>query len=172
MKRSRLVFLLLSVALLVPIISGSLSRAATDETAGKDSLSKNLSVFSEVLSLIRRAYVEETSMEELLAGALDGSSDALDQMATYIPLSGVDHYREVRQIGSQHSGLTVAKDRGIAFVVAVEPASPGSEARLERGDILAKVDDVSTRRMPLWRLQSALAGEPGTELLLEVLRRG
>jgi carboxyl-terminal processing protease len=111
-------------------------------------------------------------MEELLAGALDGSSDALDQMATYIPLSGVDHYREVRQIGSQHSGLTVAKDRGIAFVVAVEPASPGSEAGLERGDILAKVDDVSTRRMPLWRLQSALAGEPGTELLLEVLRRG
>jgi len=172
MKRSRLVFLLLSVALLVPIISGSLSRAATDESAGKDSLSKNLSVFSEVLSLIRRAYVEETSMEELLAGALDGSSDALDQMATYIPLSGVDHYREVRQIGSQHSGLTVAKDRGIAFVVAVDPASPGSEAGLERGDILAKVDDVSTRRMPLWRLQSALAGEPGTELLLEVLRRG
>lgn len=172
MKRSRLAFLLLSVALLVPIISGSLMRAATDETSGTDSLSKNLSVFSEVLSLIRRAYVEETSMEDLLAGALDGSSDALDPMATYIPLNGVERYREVRRIGSQHSGLTVAKDRGIAFVVAVGSGSPGAEAGLEQGDILAKVDDVSTRRMPLWRLQSALAGEPGTELSLEVLRRG
>lgn len=172
MKKSRLVFLLLSIALLLPVISGSLSRASTDEKASSDSLSKNLSVFSEVLSLIRRAYVEETSMEELLAGALDGSSDALDPMATYVPVADVERYREVRRIGRQHSGLTVAKDRGIAFVVAVDPDSPGTEAGLEQGDILAKIDDLSTRRLPLWRLQSALAGEPGTKLALEVLRRG
>jgi len=172
MKNSRLVFLLVSVALLVPVISGSLSRASTDEASVNDSLSKNLSVFSEVLSLIRRAYVEETSMEELLAGALDGSSDALDPMATFIPANAVEHYREVRQIGRLHSGLTVAKDRGIAFVVAVDPESPGSAAGLEQGDIIAKIDDLSTRRLPLWRLQAALAGELGTELLLEVLRRG
>lgn len=172
MKRSRLAFLLLSVALLLPVISGSLSRASTDEAAGKDSLSKNLSVFSEVLSLIRRAYVEETSMEELLNGALDGSADALDQMATFVPVADVGHYRDVRSIGRHHSGLTVAKDRGIAFVVAVDPDSPGFEAELEQGDILAKIDDVSTRRMPLWRLQSILAGDPETEMSLEVLRRG
>ena len=103
MKSTRLVFLLLSIALLLPVISGSLSRAATEDQPAQDSLSKNLSVFSEVLSLIRRAYVEETSMEELLAGALDGSSDALDQMATYVPLSDVERYREVRKIGRQHS---------------------------------------------------------------------
>ena len=172
MKTSRLVFLLLSVALLLPVISGSLSRASTDEKASSDSLSKNLSVFSEVLSLIRRAYVEETSMEELLAGALDGSADALDPMATYVPLADVERYRAVRQIGRQHSGLTVARDRGISFVVAVDPGSPGSAAGLEQGDILAKIDDLSTRRLPLWRLQSILAGEVGSELALEVLRRG
>lgn len=172
MKTSRLVFLLLSIALLLPVITGSLSRASTEEKVAQDSLSKNLSVFSEVLSLIRRAYVEETSMEELLAGALDGSSDALDQMATFVPLTDVERYREVRRIGRSHSGLIVAKDRGIAFVVAVDPSSPGAESGLEQGDILAQVDDQSTRPMPLWQLQSILAGEPGTELALEVLRRG
>jgi carboxyl-terminal processing protease len=172
MKTSRMVFLLFSVALLLPVISGSLSRASTEERGSSDSLSKNLSVFSEVLSLIRRAYVEETSMEELLEGALDGSSDALDPMATYVPVANVEHYREVRRIGRQHSGLTVAKDRGIVFVVAVDADSPGAEAGLKQGDILAKIDDLSTRRMPLWRVQSALAAEPGTDLALEVLRRG
>ena len=111
-------------------------------------------------------------MEELLAGALDGSSDARDPMATYVPLADVERYREVRRIGRQHSGLTVAKDRGIAFVVAVDADSPGAEAGLEQGDILAQVDGRSTRPMPLWRLQSMLAGETGTELALEVLRRG
>lgn len=172
MKKSRLGFLLLSVLLLTPIIAGTLSRAATDDAGDGDSLSKNLSVFSEVLSLIRRAYVDETSMEDLLTGALDGSTDALDPLATFVPAGSVDRYREVREIGRRHSGLIVAKDRGFSFVLSVDPGSPGAEAGLEHGDILAKIDDISTRRLPLWELQSILAGEPGTEMLLEILRRG
>ncbi len=172
MKKSRLGFLLVSVLLLTPIVAGTLSRAATEDAGGADSLSKNLSVFSEVLSLIRRAYVDETSMEELLAGALDGSTDALDPLATFVPAGSVDRYREVLKVGRQHSGLIVGKDRGFSFVLTVDPGSPGAAAGLEQGDILAKIDDLSTRRLPLWKLQSLLAAEPGTEMLLEVMRRG
>lgn len=172
MSKGRLVFLLLSVAVLLPIVSGSLSRAATDEKSGEDSLSKHLSIFSEVLSLIQRAYVEETSIDDLLSGALDGTTDALDPMATFVPASQVDPYRKVREIGSSYSGLTVAKERGITFVVAVDRGSPGETAGLEQGDIIAQVNDRSTRRLPLWQLQSIFTQEPGTEIQLEVLRRG
>jgi len=172
MTKGRLAFLLLSVAVLLPIVSGSLSRAATEEDSDEESLSKHLSVFSEVLSLIRRTYVEETSMDELLSGALDGTTDALDPMATFVPASQVDPYREVRKIGSRHSGLTVAKERGITFVVAVDPNSPGETAGLEQGDIIAKFNERSSRRLPLWQVQTILAAEPGTELELEVIRRG
>lgn len=172
MSKSRVLFVLLSLAVLVPVISGSLGRAATEERVSEDSLSKHLAVFSEVLSLIRRAYVEESSMEDLLRGALNGSIDALDPLATYVPAESVEAYRQVRQVGSRHSGLTLAKERGIAFVVAVDPDSPGAEAGLEPGDIIAKIDELSTRRMPLWSLQSAFAGQPGTRLELEILRRG
>ena len=172
MNKSRVGFLLLSILLLIPIITGTLTRASTDDTESSDSLSKNLSVFSEVLSLIRRAYVDETSMEDLLAGALDGSTDALDPLATFIPASSVDSYREVLKVGRRHSGLVVAKDRGFSFVLSVDPDSPGDVAGLEQGDILAKIDDLSTRRLPLWELQAILAGEPGTEMALEVMRRG
>ena len=35
-----------------------------------------------------------------------------------------------------------------------------------------KIDGLSTRRMPLWQIQSALAGEAGTQLAIEVMRRG
>jgi carboxyl-terminal processing protease len=111
-------------------------------------------------------------MDELLAGALDGTTDALDPMATFVPAPQVDPYREVRKIGPRHSGLTVAKERGITFVVAVDRNSPGEAAGLEQGDIIAKFNDRSTRRLPLWQLQTILAQEPGTELQLEVIRRG
>lgn len=172
MSKSRLLFFLLSLAVLLPVISVSLTAAATQRDDDDDSLSKHLSVFSEVLSLVRRAYVEETSVEDLLAGALDGSTDALDPMSTFVPAGSVAEYREARQIGRRHSGMVVAKERGIAFVLSVDVDSPAERAELEHGDIIAQIEGVSARRMPLWRLQMLLAGEPGTELELEILRRG
>lgn len=172
MNRSRFLFFLLSLAVLLPVISGTLSRASTDQPADDDALSKHLSVFSEVMSLIRRAYVEETSIDELLAGALDGATDALDPLSTFVPADQIDAYERVREIGRSHSGLTVGKERGIAFVIAVDAGSPGQEAGLREGDILAEIDGRSTRGIPLWELQSVLAREPGTELGLEILRRG
>jgi len=172
MNRSRFLFFLLSLAVLLPVISGTLSRAATDQPADDDALSKHLSVFSEVMSLIRRAYVEETSIDELLAGALDGATDALNPLSTFVPADAIDDFEGVRGIGPAHSGLTVGKERGIAFVIAVDSASPGADAGLQQGDILAEIDGRSTRGIPLWELQSVLAQEPGTELNLEILRRG
>ena len=172
MSRSRFLFFLLSLAVLLPVISGTLSRAATDQPADDDALSKHLSVFSEVMSLIRRAYVEETSIDELLVGALDGATDALDPLSTFVPADDLGAYEKVREIGRDHSGLTVGKERGIAFVIAVDKGSPGAVAGLHEGDILAEIDGRSTRGIPLWELQSVLAQEPGTELNLEILRRG
>ena len=60
----------------------------------------------------------------------------------------------------------------MAYVLAVAEGSPGATIGLERGDALAQIDGRSTRSMPLWQIQTALAGEPGTELELEVIRRG
>lgn len=172
MSKSRLIFFIVSLLVLAPIVTGSISGAATDREEGEDSLSKQLSVFSEVLSLIRRAYVEETGTEVLLAGALNGATDALDPLATYVPAADVERYQVARGIGTRRSGVTVAKERGIAFVVAVEGSSPGAEAELERGDVLTSIDGRSTRGLPLWEIQSILAGEPGTEIEVETLRRG
>ncbi len=172
MNRSRLIFVLLSVVCLLPIVGGSLSRAATDQDAGADSLSKQLSVFSEVLTLIRRAYVEEPSIEQLLAGALDGSTDALDPMSTFVPAEEVEGYRRTSEVGSRRSGVILTKQRGIAYVVSVEAGSPGQLAGLKQGDLLASIDGESTRTTPLWKLQTRLAGAPGSRIEIEVLRRG
>lgn len=172
MSKSRLIFFFVSLAVLAPIVTGSISGAATDGQEGEDSLSKQLSVFSEVLSLIRRAYVEETGMEALLSGALDGATDALDPLATYVPADAVETFEAARSIGPRRSGLLVAKERGIAFVLAVEAGSPADEADLDRADVLTSIGGRSTRNLPLWEIQSTLAGEPGTEISMETLRRG
>ena len=171
MSRGRILFVLLSLSL-VAVLASSGVRGARAEDGDEDSLYKQLSVFSEVLHLIRRAYVEEVAPEMLLAAALDGAADALDPLSTFVPSESLATYAAARRIGAGHSGLTVIKQRGITQVVAVAAGSPGEAAGVEGRDALVKLDGESTRRMPLWRIQSILAGKPGTRVAIEVMRRG
>ncbi|MBW2278763.1 MAG: hypothetical protein JRF63_14825, partial [Deltaproteobacteria bacterium] len=126
MNRSRLSFLLLSLLVMVPVVTGTL--LARSDSEGDDSLFKYLSVFQDVLRMVRQAYVEEVSVETLMDGALDGATDALDPFSTFVPAESVEAYRGVMELGSTRSGLQVAKDRGIAYVVSVAAGSPAALA--------------------------------------------
>lgn len=172
MTRSRFAFFLVSSLLVLPILAGSLLGAAVDDHAvpGEDSLYKYLSVFTEVLGLVDQTYVEETRTDTLLAAALDGATDALDPLAVYVPRDGVSSYLEARSVGSDHSGLHVVRERGMLYALAIDAGSPAEEAGIQPGDLVGEIDGRSTRVLPMWRIQRILAGLPGTELDLKLVR--
>ncbi len=174
MNRSRILFFLVSAVLVFPLLAATLVRAADDKQVkpGDDSFYKYLSVFSETLGLVRQAYVDEPDMNTLMANALDGTTDALDPFSLYVPASAISTYNQAASVGRRYSGLTLLKERGIAYVVAVEKGSPGGLAKVRPGDVIAKINDRSTRVMPLWEMQQALTDKPGTKINLEVIRLG
>ena len=174
MNRSRIFFFILSAILVFPLLAATLLRAADTNPAGTedDSLYKYLSVFSEALGLVRQAYVDEPDMDVLMAGALDGTTDALDPFSIYVPASEITDYMRASTVGKRHTGLTLLKERGIAYVVGVEKGSPADVAGIKAGDIVAKVANRSTRTMPLWEIQELLAGQPGSKLPMELIRVG
>lgn len=174
MSRSRIFFFLLSAILVFPLLAATLLRAAdtSQAQAEDDSLYKYLSVFSETLGLVRQAYVDQPDMDTLMAGALDGTTDALDPFSLYVPATHVSGFLQAQSVGKRYSGLTLLKERGIAYVVAVEKGSPAGEAGVKPGDIVAKVNDRSTRTMPLWEIQELLAEKPGTKIAMELIRVG
>jgi len=172
MNRSRIAFLVLSAALVMPILAGTLLRAAGEKTPEEDSFYKYLSVFSEVLGLVRQAYVDEPDSRALMSGALDGTTDALDPFSLYVPGDQLASYQQAQTVGRRYSGLALLKERGVAYVVAVEKGSPAAQANVRVGDIVAKIDNRSTRLMPLWEMQELLARQPGTHVPLEMIRVG
>ncbi|HYO13878.1 MAG TPA: S41 family peptidase [Thermoanaerobaculia bacterium] len=173
MSRSRIAFFLVSALLVFPMLAGTLLRAADkQQTPEDDSFYKYLAVFSEALGLVRQAYVDDPDMDLLMSGALDGTTDALDPFSIYVPAEHVAGYMEARAVGRRHSGLTLLKERGIAYVVAVEKGSPASEAGVKAGDIVSEMDGRSTRLMPLWEIQEILAKKAGTKVSMELIRLG
>ncbi|MFL6196163.1 MAG: S41 family peptidase [Thermoanaerobaculia bacterium] len=174
MNRSRIFFFLLSAVLVFPLLAATLVRAADTGQAkpDDDSLYKYLAVFSETLGLVRQAYVDEPDMNTLMAGALDGTTDALDPFSLYVPASQLSGYLQASSVGQRYSGVTLLKERGIAYVVAVEKGSPAAQVGIKPGDIIAKINDRSTRLMPLWEMQEAFAAKPGTKVPMELIRVG
>lgn len=173
MNRSRALFFLASSLLVLFIVGGSLLGAsAGDEDERGDSLYKYLSVFTEALSLVQQAYVEDVDLETLMAGALDSTTEALDPFSLYLPAGEVERYLKAREIGTRLSGVLLLKERGIAFVASVEPGSPGAEAEIQVGDIVSEINDKSTRKMPLWEIQETLGAEPGTQVKLDMIQQG
>jgi carboxyl-terminal processing protease len=75
-------------------------------------------------------------------------------------------------VGRRYSGLTLLKERGIAYVVAVEKGSPGDLGGIRAGDIVAKMNGRSTRLMPIWEMQELLAAQPGSKIEMELIRVG
>jgi carboxyl-terminal processing protease len=173
MTRGRVFFLATSAIVVASILSGALLGAQPRaEDSSKDSFYKYLSVFSEVLRLVRKAYVDETDLRTLMAGALEGSSDALDPFSMYIPEPEVEAYLEARRIGSSRSGLKLVKVRGAVYVMAVQEGSPATVAGIQRGDVVTKLAGLSTRGMPLWEIELRLAGPASSALEFEILRAG
>ena len=160
--------------LLVLSLAGGAWLGASEDTAegDRDSIYKYLTLWEEVLRLIRDSYVEQTDGRSLTAGAMDGVTDALDPFSVYVPASEVESYRAAAEVGRRHSGVLVLKERGAAYVATVDDGSPAEAADLETGDIVAAINGRSSRAMPLWELRRQFAGPAGSELNLELVRRG
>ena len=173
-NRSRRRFLALSLIVLLPLVGGVLWSAG--ETGEKepdpDALYRYLAIFSETLNLVRQTYVEPTDISTLLAGAMEGSTDALDPFSIYLPPALPAAGEADLVPGVRHAGLVVLKDRGVAYVAGVEEGSAAVAADVQGGDILSRVGGRPTRQMPLWEINRELAPKDGRELDLEVVRRG
>lgn len=172
MNRNRLLFLGLSVALVLPLIAGTLLAASGKDVDDGDSFFKYLTVFTEVLTRVRENYVDPPDVDQLLAGALDGTTDALDPFSVYVPAEAVGTYLTARQVGTSHSGLFLLKEHGVLYVAGVAPGSPANTAGFELGDLVAEIGGELTRVMPLWHAQQILAGPAGTRVEVKVIRLG
>ena len=173
-QRSRRRFLAISVLVMLPLVAGVLWSAgeSAEKEPDPDALYRYLTIFSETVNLVRQAYVEPNDLSTLVAGAMEGSTDALDPYSIYVPAAVSEAEVAALLPGSRHSGLTLLKDRGVAYVAGVEAGSAAAAAGIENGDILSRIAGRTTRQMPIWEIQRALVPADGRKIALEVVRRG
>jgi len=166
MSKKKIAFLSISVALMLSLIGGALF----GQSSQKNNVFRYLSIFTEVFDLVRNNYVEQVPPDQLLDGAFNGVTDAIDEFSYYVPPSQMAAYKSFNDVEDNGVGLIVTKRFGYGYVIAPVVGSPAAKAGIERGDFIEKIDGQATQRMPVWQIRNALRAERPVQL--QVLRGG
>ncbi len=164
--KKKIAFITVSLALMFTLIAG----AVFGQAAQKNNPYRYLSIFSEVLDLVRSNYVEQVPSEQLLDGAFSGVTDAIDEFSYYVPPAQMTAYKNFSDVEDNGLGLVVTKRFGYAYVIAPVAGSPAEKAGIERGDFIEKIDGQTTSRMAVWQIRNAL--RQTRPVKLQVLRGG
>ncbi len=166
MSKKKIVFLSVSVALMLSLLGGALFGQSTQ----KNNAYRYLSIFTEVFELVRNNYVEQVPPDQLLDGAFNGVTDAIDEFSYYVPPAQMAAYKHFADVEDNGVGLIVTKRFGYAYVIAAIANSPAAKAGVERGDFIEKIDGSPTQKLAVWQVRQRLSSPKPVHL--SVLRGG
>ncbi len=133
---------------------------------------RQLDVLGKVLDIVRSDYVDKPEDEKLLTAAIDGILKSLDPHSSYMDAKS---YREMQATTSGQFGglgMQVNMEDGLLKVVSPIDDTPAARAGILAGDVISQVDGTPVKGMPLNQAVEKMRGTPGTEVRLEIVRKG
>ncbi len=165
--KTKAVILVSSVAILTFMVVGGLDGV---RASNNDGAYRQLQVYSEVLSRVRSEYVEEPNIPAVTDGALHGLLESLDSNSSYLSPSEYKDYKAHKAETRGEIGAAISKRFGYAAVVSVIPGGPADKAGIQASDIFEAIEGKSSRDMSLAEIRNVLAGQPGSNVTVAVVR--
>lgn len=133
---------------------------------------EKLKLFTDVLEIIQKNYVEDVKTEDLITGAIEGMLNSLDPHSAYLD---PDMYREL-QVETKGSfgglGIEIAIKDGILTVIAPIEDTPAYRAGVKAGDKILKINKDATKGLSLMECVKRLRGPKGTHVTITIIREG
>ena len=130
-----------------------------------------LSIFHEVVSMIRDSYVDPVNMDRTLDAAESGLLEALDGDSGYLD---ADDFKTL-QTGKRapaDTGIVLGRRFGFLTVVATRPDSPARKAGIKAGDYIKFIDGKHTHNITVMKGERLLEGEPGSTVKVSIFKSG
>lgn len=168
-KRKYSIPLLIALGVAAGILMGINLRSTGSWTGGSGSLKK----LREVLSLIDRNYVDQTTSDELVEQTIEHLLGKLDPHSVYIPASDREAANEDLRGNYEGIGIEFSIFRDTLTVVTPLSGGPSEEAGLQSGDKIIRVGEKNIAGTGLTNpeVYKLLKGPSGTEVNLRILRR-
>lgn len=166
--------LLIALGAALGVFIGIGGNAVAERKAGEPNTIPfdELKTFSEVYGRIRQDYVEPVTDTKLLEDAIRGMLAGLDPHSAYLDQ---EQYNELKvgttgQFGGL--GIEVGMENGFVKVISPIDDTPAQKAGIKAGDLIIRLDDKPVKGMNLNDAVKLMRGEPGSEIVLTVVREG
>jgi carboxyl-terminal processing protease len=133
---------------------------------------ESLESFSNILSIVRKNYVEEVETKNLVNGAINGMLNSLDPHSAYLT---PDLYKDLQSDTQGRFGglgIEITVKGGILTVVSPIEDTPAAKAGIKPGDQIFKIEDEFTKDMSMVDAVKKMRGVKGTKINLTIKREG
>lgn len=158
------------VAVLVAFIAISSQRHCSAEGKGSDY--ESIELFTDVMAIVKKSYVEEVDTKKLIYGAINGMLSSLDPHSSFMP---PDTYKEMK-IDTKGAfgglGIEISIKDGVLTVISPIEDTPAFKAGIKSGDQILKIDDKFTKDLNINDAVKRMRGLKGTKVVLTIMRDG
>ncbi len=133
---------------------------------------EELRVFTDVLGLLQKEYVEETNSKNLIYGAIKGMLETLDPHSAFMPPSTYKEMQEETKGRFEGLGIEITMKDEILTVVSPIEDTPAFKAGIQAGDQIVKIDGELTKNLTLMESVKRMRGPKGTKVTITIMREG
>jgi len=133
---------------------------------------ESLEAFTNILSIVKKNYVEDVETKNLVNGAINGMLSSLDPHSAYLT---PDLYKELQSDTQGRFGglgIEITIKGGILTVVSPIEDTPAAKAGVKPGDQIFKIEDEFTKDMTLVDAVKKMRGPKGSKISISVKREG
>jgi carboxyl-terminal processing protease len=181
----RWLWFILSTVLLCTLLGGLYGRQVEATKAGDDSdVENSLTKFTRVYNVVEQNYADGVDPDKAIygpsetnVGAIPGALRTLDPHSNFYDPMAFSRLREDQEGKYYGVGMQIGQRPGklgklVVVVMSPIPGSPAFRAGLRPGDVIAKVNGLSTEGMNTQQVAEKLKGPKGTQVHITVTREG
>ena len=133
---------------------------------------ESLEAFSNILSIVKKNYVEDVETKNLVNGAINGMLSSLDPHSAYLTPELYKDLQSDTQGRFGGLGIEITVKGGMLTVVSPIEDTPAHKAGIKPGDQIFKIEDEFTKDMSLADAVKKMRGAPRTKINLTIRREG
>jgi carboxyl-terminal processing protease len=141
-------------------------------SASDEETYKGLKIFSDVIDLIEKNYVDPVDTKDLIHKAIQGMVGSLDPHSQLMPPEAFEELQIDTKGEFGGIGIVITMQKGLLTVISPIEGTPAHKAGVMAGDIIIKVDGESTKDMMLWEAVKKMRGPKGESVVISIMREG
>ena len=141
-------------------------------SALSNSTYEDLKVFTDVLGLLQKDYVEERNSKDLIYGAIKGMLETLDPHSAFMPPTMYKEMQDETKGRFEGIGIEIEMKNGVLTVVSPIVDTPAFKAGIQARDQIIQIEGESTKNLTLMESVNRLRGPKGSKVTIMIMREG